>query len=265
MLLDETRETVTSLLGFGVRDGRSVVLKLAKQAGDESHAGLVLRAFDADGAVRVYESETGAVLMERLEPGEPLVNLVRRGADDEATRIVAQVIEKLADHAAPQECPTVAHWGRGFDRYRQSGVQQIPAALVIEAERLYESLVRSQRRTMLLHGDLQHYNVLFDRERGWIAIDPKGVAGELEYELGALLRNPVEQPELLTNRSIIERRLQILCDALKLDHTRVLQWSYAQAVLSAIWDVEDGYTVEPDHPALLLAQVLRQMLATSTS
>ena len=115
---------------------------------------------------------------------------------------------------------------------------------------------------MLLHGDLQHYNVLFDRERGWIAIDPKGVVGELEYELGALLRNPVEQPEIFTNCRVIERRLQILCNTLNLDYERALQWSFAQAVLSAIWDVEDGYPVEQNHPALRLAHVLKQMLAT---
>jgi streptomycin 6-kinase len=262
VLLEETRETATSLLGFGVRDGRRVVLKLAKQAGDESHVGVVLRAFEGDGAVRVYESETGAVLMERLEPGEPLVNVARRGADEEATTILAQVIERLADHTAPKECPTVADWGHGFDRYVQSGNQQVPRDLVTAGHRLYQDLVASQGTTMLLHGDLQHYNVLFDRERCWIAIDPKGVIGELEYELGALLRNPVEQPPLFASRSTIERRLEILCNALNLDHLRVLKWSFAQAVLSAIWDVEDGYPVEANHSALQLAYVLKKMLDT---
>ena len=67
--LDEIRETETSLLGFGARDGVRVVLKLTKQHCDESHSGAVLRAYDGDGAVRVFESETGAVLLERLEPG----------------------------------------------------------------------------------------------------------------------------------------------------------------------------------------------------
>ena len=65
--LEETRETPTSLLGFGVRGGRRVVLKIT--TGDESHSGEVLKAFAGDGAVTVYESETGAVLLERLEPG----------------------------------------------------------------------------------------------------------------------------------------------------------------------------------------------------
>ena len=258
--IEETRETASSLLGFGVRDGRRVVLKLTKSAGDESHSGEVLRTFDGNGAVRVYEYEVGAVLLERLEPGEELVNVVRRGDDNQATRILAQVIERLANHTPPSICPTVADWGRSFDRYVQSGDQQIPFDLVREAQALYGDLAASQRTTMLLHGDLQHYNVLFDNERGWTVIDPKGVVGEMEYEVGALMRNPVELPELFINRATIERRLEILTKSLPLNYERALRWSFAQAVLSAIWGVEDGYKVQRDHPALRLAQTLRLML-----
>ena len=258
--LDETRETATSLLGFGVREGRPLVLKLTKTHSDESHSGAVLRAFGGDGAVRVFESEMGAVLMDRLLPGEELVNVVRRGNDPEATRILAHVMQQLANHTPPRECPAVSDWGLGFDRYLASGNQQISRALVLAAQDLYQRLAASQRTTMLLHGDLQHYNVLFDRVRGWTAIDPKGIVGELEYEIGALLRNPIEQPELFTNRGIIEQRLAILCDALNLDHSRALRWSFAQAVLSAIWDVEDEKPVDANHPALLLARVLETLL-----
>jgi streptomycin 6-kinase len=258
--LEETRETATSVLGFGVRDCRAVVLKLTKQAADEQHSGVMLRAFDGDGAVRVYESEVGAVLLERLDPGEELVNLVRRGGDDEATTIVAQVIAKLANHTPPAECPTVADWGRGFERYVRSGDAQIPYGLVKQGQAVYDQLTFSQRTTMLLHGDLQHYNVLFDRERGWIAIDPKGVVGELEYEVGALLRNPGELPEFFTNRATIERRLEILTTLLSIDPTRALRWTFAQAVLSAIWTFEDEHIVEPNNLALQLARALRPML-----
>lgn len=257
--LGEIQETATSLLGFGVRDGRRVVLKLITQAGDEIHSGKVLRAFGGSGAVRVYEAEPGAVLLERLEPGEQLVCLVRRGDDDEATRILAQVIRKLANHSAPGECPTVADWGRGFERYVRSGDRQIPYGLVSEGRAVYEYLASTQGTTMLLHGDLQHYNVLFDKDRGWVAIDPKGVVGELEYEVGALLRNPCEQPEFFANRDTIERRLNILTTMLPLDYSRALQWSFAQAVLSAIWDAEDGYQLGPDNASLLLANTLKQM------
>lgn len=259
VVLDESSETATSLLGFGVRDGQRVVLKLTK-VDDEAHAGKMLQAFGGSGAVRVYEAETRAMLVERLEPGEQLVSLVRRGNDDEATEVLAQVIERLANHAPPDECPSVTDWGRGFERYMRSGDQRISHGLVREAQQVYEALASSQTNTMLLHGDLQHYNVLFDRERGWTAIDPKGVVGELEYEVGALLRNPIELPELFTNRATIERRVEILTALLPLDHTRAIQWSFAQAVLSAIWDVEDGNRVDPNHPALILANTLKEML-----
>jgi streptomycin 6-kinase len=256
--LTEVFETVTSLLGFGVRDGRQVVLKLTKVK-DEAHAGKVLQAFGGTGAARVYEAETGAVLIERLDPGEQLVSLVRRGDDEEATKILGEVIRKLANHEAPEECPTVANWGRGFDRYLQGGDQQIPHRLVREAREVFEHLASSQRATLLLHGDLQHYNVLFDRHHGWTAIDPKGVVGELEYEVGAILRNPIEEPKIFTNRASIERRLDILTTLLPLDRSRVTRWAFAQAVLSAVWDVEDGAAVSSIHPCLLLASTLRQL------
>lgn len=59
-------------------------------------------------------------------------------------------------------------------------------------------LAASQDETTLLHGDLHHYNVLSDVRRGWLAIDPKGVIGEVEYEAGAIFRNPNEMPDLFT-------------------------------------------------------------------
>ena len=258
--LEETRETFTSLLGFGMRDGVRVVLKMTKQLGDESHSGEVLKAYAGDGAVRVYESEIGAVLLERLEPGEQLVNVVKLGQDIEATKILADLIAKLADHEAPSGCPTVADWGRGFDRYLQSGDVRIDRQVVEEAREMYQQLVLSQHKTMLLHGDLQHYNVLFDNERGWTAIDPKGVIGELEYELCALLRNPMELPEVFANPVTIKHRLEILTTTLQLDYTRALHWSYAQSILSAMWDIEDGHPFTPDNPSLLFARTLKQLI-----
>ena len=258
--IDEMMETPTSVLGFGLRGNDRVVLKITKAESDESHAGEVLRSFKGDGAVRVHESDTGAVLMERLEPGHQLVELVRRGEDDEATKILANVTLQLSQHKAPPHTPTVPDWARGFDRYLATADKQIPAHLVIEARELYRMLAASQGKAMLLHGDLQHYNVLWDAARGWLAIDPKGVVAELEYEVGSILRNPVEKPELLPSTKTIDRRLEILVNALRLDHARVVAWSFSQAVLSAIWDFEDGYSIGQDNAALRLARALKPML-----
>jgi streptomycin 6-kinase len=285
VVVGDTRETESSVIVFGTRDvdgsrKREVVLKVVKQPGDEWHSGEVLSAFNGRGLVQVYEHAPGAVLLQRLTPGSSLVDLSLNGRDEEATDILADVIQQMSSvessissvevstserespdrRAALQHCPTVEDWAKRFDRYIATGDDQIPIDLVAAGQRVYLGLCASQRRPILLHGDLQHYNVLFDSDRGWLAIDPKGVVGEIEYEIGAALRNPFAQPELFLSRSTIERRLGQFTSRLNLNYERTLAWGFAQAVLSAIWGVEDGFTVDATNPALRLAAVMRPML-----
>jgi streptomycin 6-kinase len=133
-------------------------------------------------------------------------------------------------------------------------------ALVEPAQRIYSDLCATQRNPALLHGDLHHYNVLSDHRRGWCAIDAKGVVGELEYELGAALRNPIDRPDLFATLDAVERRLEQFGLALGLDVSRARGWAFAQAVLSAIWSVEDGQAAEAG-AALTLARALLESQA----
>ena len=253
-------ETPTAILAYGIRESERVVLKVIKQVGDEWHSGEILNAFQGQGMVRVYEWEPGAVLLERLEPATLLLDLVRRGDDEDATKIFAELISTVGHHSPPKATSNVMDWWLGFDRYLNSGDQQIDPTLVTEARARFLELAQSQKITMLLHGDLHHYNVVFDSTRGWIAIDPKGVVGELEYEIGAIIRNPIEQPELFTSGDVIERRLHQFADRLHLNYDRMLGWSFAQAVLAALWDVEDGHPINRDHPHLKLANSIKEMV-----
>jgi len=41
---------------------------------------------------------------------------------------------------------------------------------------------------------------------------------------------------------------------------RVLAWAYAQALLSAVWLVEDSIPVAPDAPQIQLARTIESML-----
>jgi streptomycin 6-kinase len=132
--------------------------------------------------------------------------------------------------------------------------------LIESAEPLYAKLCATQKRTRLLHGDLQHYNVLFDENRGWLSVDPKGVIGEVEYELGASLRNPGENVLRFFSPATVIRRLEIYESILGIDIARALRWAYAQAVLSLIWGVEDGYTVTDESPSLILARSIEPLL-----
>ena len=42
---------------------------------------------------------------------------------------------------------------------------------------------------ILLHGDLHHWNILSDADRGWMAIDPKGVIGASCLDVGRFINN----------------------------------------------------------------------------
>jgi streptomycin 6-kinase len=161
----------------------------------------------------------------------------------------------MAPADPPVWCPTVERWGEAFARYVASGNDRIPRTLVDAAQRVYAELCVTQREPALLHGDLHHYNVLSDRTRGWCAIDAKGVVGELEFEVGAALRNPIDRPDLYASLEIVERRLERFGLVLGVDVGRARGWCFAQAVLSAIWSLEDGYAPGPDG-ALQLARSL---------
>jgi streptomycin 6-kinase len=265
VILDRVSETESSVLAFGRRDGQPVVLKVVRGHGDEWRSGDILEAFEGKGVVRALEHTGGAVLLEHLRPGTSLNSLARSGADDEATAILADVIAAMAPRAASYAVATVSDWGRSFDRYKAARDSSIPAQLVRDAHRLYSRLCSTQAAPRLLHGDLHHGNVLFDAERGWLAIDPKGVLGEAEYEIGAALRNPYEELGALANVQAIERRVERFHQRLGVDVERTLQWAFAQAVLAALWAIEDGAVVGPDSGWIALANAIQPMITARSS
>jgi streptomycin 6-kinase len=262
IVVDRLIKTDSSILVFGQRANQAVVLKVVRNNGDEWRSGDVLSAFEGNGVIRVLDHFDGAVLLERLKPGQSLVDMAVYGDDDLATGILADVMRRMSPRAAPASAPTVREWGGAFDRCAAAGGggSQIPMPLLETAHEVYSQLCASQSRERLLHGDLHHYNVLLDAERGWLAIDPKGAVGELEYEIGAALRNPYEFPELFTAPATIARRVDRFSRALRLDAGRILAWAFAQAVLAAVWAVEDGFAVGPDHGWIALANNIRPML-----
>jgi streptomycin 6-kinase len=253
--------TETSMIGMGKRGNEPAVVKMILDPNDDEwNSGAVVEAFEGKGMVRLLERRDGAMLLEKLDPGTPLFEMVLDGRDQEATTIIASIILQMTPRGPPAGAMTAARLARGFDRHKQRGSTEIPKDLVNDAMLVYRELLETQKDVRLLHGDLQHYNVLRDAKREWVAIDPKGVVAEREFEIGAALRNPWGKPELFSSRPVIERRVNQYADALGLDRTRIKRWAFAQAVLSAIWSIEDSEWTPPDLTPLRLARVLRSML-----
>lgn len=248
-----------------VGDVRDVVVKVTGAGSDEGLAWAALRHFAGKGSVRLLDVEEGASLLERVVPGQLLVDHLRVRGDDEATAILCDVAAALHRLDAPSPgagFPTVEDWGGGFARYRRSGDTALPAAVVARAADIFDEMAASQEVRRLLHGDLHHFNVLLAADRGWLAIDPEGVLGEPAFEFGAALRNPWGNGfgrSVCAAPAVVDRRTRLIAERLGLDRRRLLAWGFAQAVLSAVWSREDGEA--PDH-ALAVAAAIS---ATSTT
>ena len=228
-----------------MEDGRHIMLKLGVPRAELTREILALQNYKGRGSVRLIDADAsaGVLLLERLSPGSMLSEFGWK-RDPEATRIAARVMKKLwrpvsTDHPFK----TVAEWALGFKRLRdrfQGGTGPFPPGLVVEAEEIYRRYLADSKQSVLLHGDLHHYNILSAGREPWLAIDPKGIVGDPAYDAGALLRNPIysmlEWPDLTAIQSM---RLDILAEELNLARRRLQEWAVAQAVLSAWWSYED--------------------------
>jgi streptomycin 6-kinase len=237
----DVRDTPSGCVVFARRGAQRLVVKVVGAAADEVLASPAYEFFSGRGAVTLVAQEGRALLLERIAPGHALTERVLAGDDDGATAVLCDVMTALhRDAPPPAELATVEDWGADLSQDHPAG-GPLALALVSRAAAVFDELCRSQGPRVCLHGDLHHDNVLLDAERGWVAIDPKGVIGERAYECGALLRNPTDDAARFADPAIIDRRVRIICERLGLDRARVIGWCFAQAVLAAVWAVQDGH------------------------
>jgi streptomycin 6-kinase len=250
----EPFETHSSWLAFVRRGQDRAVLKVFKPESDEAPGARFLLLHKGAGTVRVLESDPKAILLERIVPGTRLEALSLDGRDDKATHIICDTIEKLQSARA-----AIAGW-QGHEEQvaefkRRVAIAPLTAEIAARAQALFLELEATQEHRVLLHGDLHHENILFDDKRGWLAIDPKGVVGDLAYELAAPLRNPLADPDTFMTPAQMDRRVGIYCERLRLERRRVLGWCFARNAIAALWYADR--TPEPQRdkawPAATLA------------
>jgi streptomycin 6-kinase len=219
------------------RGGGAAVLKVPLLA-EERLGCRVLRWWDGEGAARVYEIDpSGAVLMERAEPGTPLVAMAKSGraGDLEATGILMNAIQRLHRRdpdGAPEGLRSLRSWFRElFSWADQAG------GFYRRAADLADGLLDDQREVRVLHGDVHHENVIrFGPRRGWLAIDPKGLVGDPIFDYLNLLTNP--GAEVVHGPGRFDEQLKLIIERTGFERDRLLQWAMAWAGLSAAWNRE---------------------------
>lgn len=223
-------------------DGAALVLKAGvphSELWDEMEA---LRLFDGRGIARLVaaDRERGVLLLERVLPGDSLWTVT----DEEAqVGVVAEVLRALDGVTLPEGhgFRTIAHLARGFARLRAQfgGVGPFPAERVARAEGLLGELIAGANAARLIHGDLNPGNVLRATRADWLAIDPKGYAGDPLWDVATFLNDPPRGLSPDDLRRLQARRVALLAEGLGVARGDILAWAEAHAVLSAWWSYED--------------------------
>lgn len=248
-------------------DGAEYVVKLGVPSLEFCNEIQALRLGSGQSMVRLVAAdlELGALLEERLKPGRELAGIQD---DDFRTRVLAAVMGAVwRPLPEKHDFPTLDRWTVSLQHYPQDNLTggPLPARLMDRAAGMLAELLASGGPVQLLHGDLHHFNVLSRVDHpteavgDWCAIDPKGVAGEPGFEIGAMMLNPFDNiPTRDDIRRIESRRIDILAEQLSLDRQKLLRWAAVCAALSAAWSVEDHTDWEL---AAAVGEVLIDLLA----
>jgi streptomycin 6-kinase len=221
------------------KNGKEFVVKICIPSIEVTQEISALKHMSGGGMVELLESDEnkGIIILEKLNPGTMLSELKN---DAEATKVVACVMSKLW-HPISQggdKWKTTQQW---FERLEKplNLPADFPMKLVDQAKVVANELHSDMGESVLLHGDLHHFNILSATHKPWLAIDPKGVVGERVYETGAFLRNPI--PAITTSmhiKIIMTKRIEIFSEVLGFDKQRIKSWGFAQAVLAAVWSLD---------------------------
>ncbi|MEX0783701.1 MAG: aminoglycoside phosphotransferase family protein [Dehalococcoidia bacterium] len=240
--------------------GEPAVLKLRVPTTDFQCELNALATYDGEGMCRLLASDAkrGAMLLERVNPGVPLLEV---GETPESVSAAASVMRRLRKPPSPEHpLPALIDWWRsardGLRERSGGGPGPFPPAFIEDTDAIYADLFAERAGHIALHGDLHHWNILSSDREGWIAIDPHGVTGPAECEIGAFMLNPNDGALVRPDVSaVLGRRLDQFADELGFDRETLRLASFAYAMLSITWSTEDGG--DGWKPGLEIARALR--------
>jgi streptomycin 6-kinase len=157
--------------------------------------------------------------------------------------IIASVLNQL--HSAPGAPPaeglyTLPRWFR--ELFQQADADEAAGidTLYRRGAKVAAELLANPRDIRVLHGDIHHQNIRHS-ERGWLALDPKGLVGERTYDLANTFCNPggIDLDALIEDETRILRTAALFSEKLGVEQGRILAFVFAYACLSAAWSAHD--------------------------
>jgi len=229
----------------GMRDGKPAVLKVSPDRARIAREAAALGRWDTvhSPAVLALDERIGALLIEAIEPGTPLVLSSTYPPLEHLGELLASL---HGGDAAYSSYPSVGeHVAYLFDAsevmYERtpSLAAVIPPELYAHGRELALGPAADASPPVLLHGDLTPRNILDGGdERGLVATDPAPCLGDAAFDAVDLVFWLADDVEAITSRAAT------LAPAIGADPERLLAWCRAFAGMCAL-ELAESPTVNP--------------------
>jgi streptomycin 6-kinase len=233
------------------RAGGDAVLKVSFPHPGNVHEPDAFAAWGGRGAVRLYErdDERFAMLLERVRSS----TLAEVEDGDEVVTVAGRINRRLAV-PAPPGLPRLRERAGTWEEQLRKDAEELPHTLpghVVDAAVATVRELGPAQPDVLVHGDLHPRNILRADREPWLAVDPKGHAGDPAYDGGTLLKSRaltlLEADDL---RRALHRTLDVFAEAAELDRERTRRWAQFHAVQAAFWGRRHGFRIARGGPRL---------------
>jgi len=228
-------------------DGQPAVIKVSYRHEGNVHEPVALAAWRGNGAVRLYEraDHVYAMLLERVQP-------ISLDADRDVDRVMGVAGElnfRLAVPAPVEALPLqgrAALWAQELSRDVREFRGSLDVSVTDMARETIRDLGEHQPAT-LIHGDFHPGNILRADREPWLAIDPKGFAGDPGYDAAVMVRwramALLEEGGRQTDQAhaAVMRALRVYSEAAQVDMDAALRWSQLLLVQASFWGRRHGF------------------------
>ena len=226
-----------------IYEGGEAVLKIALPLNNPEifNEARFLQMVNGKGAVKLLKlDETHrAILLERLTPGANLKEVFRKDSGKAVGIAINTMRVILRESPKNSAFRQLEDWFNNF--FIKAEKTNFPSGFQNKTREFYQELSFASQRTFLIHGDLHHENILSATREPFLAIDPKGIIGDIGYEISVFLNNHlwwlVSEPNLGERLNDAVRQFS---KAFAIEPRDLRKWAYAQMVLSAWWTFEEN-------------------------
>lgn len=185
-----------------------------------------------------FDEKRFAMLLEKLTPGENL-KTVCLDDDSKAVEIAIKTMKKF--WRKPPENHDFQMLEKWFDGLMEAERINFAPEYTRKALTFFEKLNAPADSQMLLHGDFHHENILSAEREPFLAIDPKGIVGNIGYDITVFLIN---HANWLAGKPDFQEKLDDaigkFSEAFEIEPQDLRKWTFAHSVLSAWWTFEEN-------------------------